>query len=89
MMYVSTRNKNNRVPASVALLKGLAEDGGLYVPEEIPQVTFEKEKLLSMDYVTLTASILDKLLPDFGYETVYDCVSKGYEGKFDMKLLPS
>ena len=85
MMYVSTRNKNNRVPASVALLRGLAEDGGLYVPEEIPQVTFEKEKLLSMDYVTLTASILDKLLPDFGYETVYDCVSKGYEGKFDTE----
>ena len=85
MMYVSTRNKNNRVPASVALLKGLAEDGGLFVPEEIPQVNFGREELLSMDYVTMTAKILDKLLPDFGYETIYDCVSKGYEGKFDSE----
>lgn len=83
MMYISTRNKNNRVPASVALLKGLAEDGGLFVPEEIPRFDPEKDELLSMDYVTLTASILDRLLPDFGYETIYDCVSKGYEGKFD------
>ena len=85
MMYISTRNKNNRVPASVALLKGLAEDGGLFVPEEIPRADISKEELLSMDYVTLTAVLLDKLLPDLGYETIFDCVSKGYEGKFDTE----
>ena len=69
----------------MALIKGLAEDGGLFVPEEIPQANISKDELLSMDYVTLTAKILDKLLPDFGYDTIYDCVSKGYEGKFDSE----
>lgn len=69
----------------MALLKGLAEDGGLFVLEEIPQAGLSKDELLSMDYVTLTARILDKLLPDFGYETLYDCVSKGYAGKFDSE----
>ena len=32
IQYISTRDTNNRVTASQAILKGIAEDGGLYVP---------------------------------------------------------
>ncbi len=89
MMYISTRNKNNRVSASEALLQGLAADGGLFVPEEIPAAGIGEQELLSLDYVTLTAKILDKLLPDLGYETVLACVRSGYEGKFDTPEPPA
>ena len=36
--YVSTRNKSDRVTASQAVLQGLAPDGGLYVPTELPKL---------------------------------------------------
>ena len=36
LMYSSTRNKNEKVTASQAILKGLANDGGLFVPDSIP-----------------------------------------------------
>lgn len=38
MLYVSTRNHGEKVTASQAILKGLADDGGLFVPEQIPQL---------------------------------------------------
>ncbi|MBR1627767.1 MAG: hypothetical protein IJ679_00685, partial [Lachnospiraceae bacterium] len=38
MEYISTRNKNERATASQAILKGLAPDGGLYMPEKIPHL---------------------------------------------------
>ena len=36
LFYRSTRSKGEVVRASQAILKGLAEDGGLYVPESVP-----------------------------------------------------
>ena len=36
MQYFSTRNASERTSPSLALLTGLAPDGGLYVPEELP-----------------------------------------------------
>ena len=45
MEYVSTRDKNNKVTASEAILLGLASDGGLFVPTEIPKLTVDIETL--------------------------------------------
>ena len=36
LYYKSTRNSNLKVTASEAILKGLAPDGGLFVPEKLP-----------------------------------------------------
>lgn len=41
MLYYSTKNKNLRVPLKKAVYEGLAEDGGLYMPEYIPQLPEE------------------------------------------------
>ena len=41
IQYISTRDTNNRVTASQAILKGIAEDGGLYVPTALPEVTLD------------------------------------------------
>ena len=48
MQYFSTRNEKNRATASQAILSGLASDGGLYVPEQIPQVDYHR--LLGLSY---------------------------------------
>ena len=48
-MYRSTRDAQNRVTASQAVLKGLADDGGLYVPEQIPALDIPAEELAKDD----------------------------------------
>ena len=85
MMYISTRNKNNRVSAPEAVLQGLAQDGGLFVPEEIPQLCFTKEELRGIRYNDLVIRILDAFLPGFGTEILRDVVEKGYQNKFDSE----
>lgn len=50
IQYISTRDTNNRVTASQAILKGIAEDGGLYVPTALPEVTLDWEVLKTQSY---------------------------------------
>jgi len=66
----------------MAILQGLAPDGGLYVPEYIPKSNLSKDELLSLSQCELTARILAQLLPDFSLDTLNAAVFSGYEGKF-------
>ena len=50
LMYTSTRNANEKVTASQAILKGLAEDGGLFVPEQLPTLDKTVDELAGMTY---------------------------------------
>ena len=50
LLYKSTRNSDTRVTASQAILKGLAEDGGLFVPERIPKLPVSLSELRDMTY---------------------------------------
>ena len=54
LMYASTRDANEKVTASQAILKGLANDGGLYVPTEIPSLDVSMEELSKMTYQTVS-----------------------------------
>ena len=45
LMYSSTRNADLKVTASQAVLKGLADDGGLFVPEHIPALDVSLKEL--------------------------------------------
>ena len=47
MYYVSTRDAGRRLTASQAIVEGLSRDGGLYLPEEIPQLTMDEIKALA------------------------------------------
>ena len=48
IMYKSTRSNSDKVTASQAILKGLADDGGLFVPDSIPALEVPHEKLADM-----------------------------------------
>ena len=50
LFYRSTRDDSVRVTASQAILKGLAPDGGLFVPESIPSLDKSLEELSKMSY---------------------------------------
>ena len=50
LSYESTRGGQKGVTASQAILKGLAEDGGLFMPTEIPKLDKTLEQLAGMTY---------------------------------------
>ena len=59
LTYQSTRGRETGVPASMAILKGLAEDGGLFMPTEIPELdvpTAAKKNRVDKEIVVLTAT---------------------------------
>lgn len=84
MKYQSTRGAAKTVSASEAILYGLAEDGGLYVPEQFPAVS--PEMLLawsSLSYPALAAKIMALYLSDFSEEELQDICTKAYGDRFD------
>ena len=59
MYYVSTRDAGRRLTASQAIVEGLSRDGGLYLPEEIPQLTMDEIKALAaLSYPERAAKIM-------------------------------
>lgn len=83
LMYHSTRNSSLKATASQAILQGLASDGGLYVPEAIPQLTIPIAELARMNYLELAYEVLRLYLTDYSEEEIKDCISRAYDDKFD------
>lgn len=81
--YISTRDKNNRVTASQAILKGIAEDGGLYVPTTMPQLSLNWETLQHQSYQEIAFPILKAFLTDFSDEELQYCIHSAYDTTFD------
>ena len=64
MKFISTRG-GEKVTAAEAIVKGLADNGGLYVPEKLPKVSPEEmEKMTEMSYAERAAFILGKYFAD-------------------------
>ena len=83
MRYHSTRNHNQFVDSAQAVLEGLAPDGGLYMPENIP--SFDWEQCLTLDAQGMSAMILETLLPDI--PNMRELVRRAYTGKFETEDL--
>lgn len=84
MLYFSTRNEKEKVTASQAISRGLAPDGGLYVPEKLPQLTLEDVKALGeKDYRGRALEIMKLFLDEFSEEELADMVTKAYGENFD------
>ncbi len=81
--YVSTRNKKERAAASEAILQGLAKDGGLYVPTEIPKLDISLNELSKMSYRQIAYEVMKLFLTDFTEEELKNCINSAYDEKFD------
>ena len=82
-LYRSTRDNNEKVTASEAILKGLANGGGLFVPEEIPTLDIPFEDLASMDYCEVAYEVMSRMLTDFTENELKYCILHAYDSKFD------
>ena len=63
LMYNSTRNKQETATASQAILKGLATDGGLFVPESIPALDKDIATLANMSYQEVAYEVMKLYIP--------------------------
>ncbi len=89
MEFASTRDKNLSVTAAHAIKTGLAPDGGLFVPKEIPHITKEEIVALSqMSYQERTVFILKQFLTDFTEEELTECAKAAYnKDKFETEAI--
>lgn len=87
MNYKSTRNSNNNVSASEAILQGLATDGGLYVPESFPEFDLDWHSLSQFTYQEMAKFVLKPFLSDFSDEQLAKCIDAAYDEKFDTDVI--
>ncbi len=85
LIYKSTRNANETATASMAILKGLANEGGLFVPDSIPAFDVSLEELSKMDYRQVAYNVMKLMLTDFTEEELMHCINSAYDDKFDTK----
>ena len=84
IIYQSTRSADLTATASQAVLQGLAPDGGLYVPREIPAYKGDFNQLAQQTYQETALEIMRLFLTDFTEEELKHCIERAYDEKFDI-----
>ncbi len=87
VLYKSTRSEKAPVTASAAILQGLSEDGGLFVPDHIPALDHTLAEFAGMSYQEVAVEVMKLLLSDYTVEELRECVSKAYDEKFDTSVI--
>lgn len=87
LLYKSTRSNSEPVTASKAILKGLADDGGLFVPMSLPKLSISLEQLAKMDYKQTAYEVMKLFLTDFTEEELKNCINNAYDEKFDTSAI--
>ena len=85
MFYKSTRGDEKQVTASQAILKGLALDGGLFVPEKMPKLDISFNQLKELDYKETAYQVMKLFFTDYSEEELKTCINNAYDYKFDTK----
>ena len=80
MKYISTRSKIEPINSADAILQGLSEDGGLFVPESIPKISLKEiEKLIDLKYSQRAVAILKNFLTDYTEDELAECAELAYD----------
>ena len=87
LIYRSTRDNSETATASQAILKGLATEGGLFVPDHIPSLDLPLSSLASMDYRQVAYEVMSRFLTDFTPEELKYCIDHAYDDKFDTSSI--
>ena len=87
VIYRSTRSNSEPVTASRAILKGLSDDGGLFVPDHIPALDKSLTELAGMNYQQLAYEVMKLFLTDFTEGELKTCINNAYDSKFDTEKI--
>lgn len=83
--YKSTRDDSKLFSASYAIVKGLADDGGLFVPDSFPSLTMDFDELCKLDYKGVAYEVMKLFFSDFTEEELKYCINNAYDSKFDTE----
>lgn len=85
-MYISTRG-GERITASQAIIKGISDNGGLFIPEEIQKLNFEND-FFSKSYLDVSFDVFKIFLDDFTDDEINEAISKAYSKvNFEKKMV--
>lgn len=85
VFYKSTRGDATEYSASKAVIQGLANDGGLFVPTSVPKLSVSLEELKGKDYKQIAYLVLKEFFTDYTEAELKNCIDKAYDSKFDTK----
>ncbi len=85
MKYISTRGDNTEKNAASCIVKGMAEDRGLFVPMNIPTLNIDLRELKDLNYKDIAKIVLQSFLSDFTEEEITLAVERAYDEKFSKK----
>lgn len=83
--YRSTRGSADMKTAAQAVIKGIAEDKGLYVPESIPKLPRKAEEFKGLEYKEVAYDIISSFFTDYTQDEMRACVDGAYDEKFEAK----
>lgn len=81
--YISTRGERNSLRCSQAIIRGIAEDKGLYVPDSMPVLDFNPEDMKDKSYREIAKQVIGSFFDDFTEDELEKCVNSAYDSKFD------
>ena len=83
--YRSTRGSENIKTSAQAVIQGIAEDKGLYVPDSVPPLPVKVEKLAGKPYKEIAYEIIKAFFEDYTDDEMRRCVDGAYDSKFEEK----
>ena len=84
MLYKSTRGSTEVVNSNEAILKGLCDDGGLFVPVKFPEVQLPLSKMINFSYKETASYIFQIFFDEFSVEEINKIVDDSYDNKFSV-----
>ena len=89
MKYISTRGDAEKLTSAAAIIKGLAPDKGLFVPERMPSMPCDIKDFLGLSYREAARKIIGAYFTDFTDEELAACAERAYDEKFDTPSIAS
>ena len=89
MKYKSTRGSNDLKNAAQAVIQGISQDKGLFVPETIPQLPFTLEAMKGKTYQEIAFAIIHSFFTDYTAEELQRCIDGAYDKKFEAPEIVS
>ena len=83
IQYISTRGSQRKREAAEAVIQGIAEDNGLFVPDFIPALPFEIETMKERPYRDFAFEIIRCFFTDYADDEIRACVNGAYDTKFE------
>lgn len=86
LKYISTRGDGREYTSSEAVIRGLCDDGGLFVPQSIPKLDKDIASLVGKGYKVIAYEVLKLFFTDYSESDLKDCIDKAYDSKFDTDV---